>query len=143
MLLLNIFHQGSFLYVYHSESGELCHKIPLKPETNVKDVTNMVRVTERPYCVALLEGDRASLYDVKNKRWTRTLASWTGVTTRDGRWGLSAPTRGGLDLIDMNLDGEVARTFLPRMAMGIFTVKAMFSKVTMTTHFSTILTFLL
>ena len=128
--------------MYHSESGELCHKIPLKPETNVKDVTNMVRVTERPYCVALLEGDRASLYDVKNKRWTRTLASWTGVTTRDGRWGLSAPTRGGLDLIDMNLDGEVARTFLPRMAMGIFTVKAMFSKVIMTTHSSVILTLL-
>ena len=100
----------------------------------MKDVTNMVRVTERPYCVALLEGDRASLYDVKNKRWTRTLASWTGVTTRDGRWGLSAPTRGGLDLIDMNLDGEVARTFLPRMAMGIFTVKAMFSKVIMITQ---------
>ena len=35
----------------------------------------------------------------------------------------------GLDLLDMRLDGEVVRTFLPRMALGIFSVKAMFTQV--------------
>ena len=35
----------------------------------------------------------------------------------------------GLDLLDMRLDGEVVRTFLPRTALGIFTVKAMFTQV--------------
>ena len=35
----------------------------------------------------------------------------------------------GLDLLDMKLDGEVVRTFLPRMALGIFSVKAMFTQV--------------
>ena len=29
----------------------------------------------------------------------------------------------------MRLDGEVVRTFLPRTALGIFTVKAMFTQV--------------
>ena len=38
---------------------------------------------------------RANLYDVKNKKWVRTIISWTGVTSSNGRWGLSAPTKGG------------------------------------------------
>ena len=84
------------MFVYHSETGELCHKIPLKPESSVKDILNVVHVTERPYIVALLEtGDKANLYDVKNKKWIKLIMSWTGITTKNGRWGLSAPTRGG------------------------------------------------
>ena len=35
----------------------------------------------------------------------------------------------GLDLLDMRLDGDAVRTFLPRTALGIFTVKAMFTPV--------------
>ena len=84
------------LYVYHSQTGEMCQKIPLKPDTSVKDVTGLVPLTERPYIVALLENDKTNLYDVKNKRWVKTLQAWTGTTTRDGRWGLSAPSRNGI-----------------------------------------------
>lgn len=117
------------LHVYHTQTGELCHKIPLKPETNVKDITNIVSITEKPYFVALLEGDKANLYDVKNKKWIKTIPSWNGVTTKNGRWGISAPTRGGLDLLDMKLDGEIVRTFMTKLALGIFSVMAMFTKV--------------
>ena len=116
------------LHVYHSQSGEMCQRIPLKPETSVKDVTNLVAVTERPYIVALLENEKTNLYDVKNKRWIKTIHSWTGVTTKDGRWGLSAPSRGGLDLLDMKLDGEIVRNFLPRKVPGVFTIHALFNK---------------
>ena len=116
------------LHVYHSQSGEMCQRIALKPETSVKDVTNLVAVTERPYIVALLENEKTNLYDVKNKRWIKTIQSWTGVTTKDGRWGLSAPSRGGLDLLDMKLDGEIVRNFLPRKAQGVFTIHALFNK---------------
>ena len=31
--------------------------------------------------------------------------------------------------MDMKLDGEIVRTFLPRMSLGIFTTNAMFNKV--------------
>ena len=94
----------------------------------MKDVTRLGAVTERPYIVALLENEKANLYDVKNKRWIKTIQSWNGVTTKDGRWGLSAPSRGGLDLLDMKLDGEIVRNFLPRKAQGVFTIHAMFNK---------------
>ena len=104
------------LFIYLVETGQLCYKIPLKPETNVKDVTNIVSVTQKPYFAALLEGDRqekivltttfnflyfqkrANLYDVKNKKWVRTIPSWTGMTSSNGRWGLSAPSKGGEQL---------------------------------------------
>ena len=46
------------LFIYLTETGQLCYKVPLKPETNVKDVTNIITVTQKPYFVALLEGDR-------------------------------------------------------------------------------------
>ena len=46
------------LFIYLTETGQLCYKIPLKPETNVKDVTNIITVTQKPYFAALLEGDR-------------------------------------------------------------------------------------
>ena len=46
------------LFIYLTETGQLCYKVPLKPETNVKDVTNIITVTQKPYFAALLEGDR-------------------------------------------------------------------------------------
>ena len=85
---------------------------------------------------ALLKGDRANLYDVKNKKWVRTIPSWTGVTSANGRWLASDWLILGLDLLDMRLDGEVVRTFLPRTALGIFTVKAMFTQVMLASHWS-------
>ena len=77
--------------------------------------------------MALQENEKTNLYDVKNKRWIKTIQSWTGVTTKDGRWGLSAPSRGGLDLLDMKQDGEIVRNFLPRRAQGVLTVQALFT----------------
>ena len=44
----------------------------------------------------------------------------------------------GLDLLDMRLDGEVVRTFLPRTTLGIFTVKAMFTQVILPSDWSKI-----
>ena len=128
-LIILAWEKKGIIHVYHTQTGELCHKIPLKPETNVKDITNIVNLPERPYFVALLEGDKANLYDVKNKKWTKTIPSWNGITTKNGRWGLSAPSRGGLELLDMKLDGEIVRTYLTKMSIGIFTVNAMFTKV--------------
>ena len=113
----------------------MCQRIPLKPDTSVKDVTNLVAVTERPYIVALLEKEKTNLYDVKSKRWIKTIQSWTGVTTKDGRWGLSAPARGGLDLLDMKLDGEIVRNFLPRKVQGVFTIHALFNQERSTSYY--------
>ena len=54
---LFLFAQGQ-IFVHLTETGELCFKIPIKQETNVKDITNIVSVTAKPYFVALLEGER-------------------------------------------------------------------------------------
>ena len=66
--------------------------------------------------------------DLKNRKYLKTILNWNGASTRDGRYGLSAPSRGGLDLLDMKLDGEIVRTLLPRQSQGVFTVHAMFNE---------------
>jgi hypothetical protein len=115
------------LYVFHTDSGEFLHKVLIK-NANVKDITSLVTVKDKHNMIALLEIDKANIYDLKNKKYLKTIPHWNGVNTKDGRYGLSAPTRGGLDLLDMKLDGEVARTLLPRKAQGVFTVHAMFNE---------------
>jgi NACHT domain- and WD repeat-containing protein len=79
--------------------------------------------------VALLdhgEHQPVIIWDWKRKAVTRQIARWTGQLTADGRYGLYAPSRGGLDLIDIK-SGEVALTLIPRVAEGVFSIKAMFT----------------
>ena len=114
------------LFVFHTDSGEFLHKVPTK-NPSVKDITNLVTVKDKHNMIALLEIDKANIYDLKNRKYLKTILHWNGASTRDGRYGLSAPSRGGLDLLDMKHDGEIVRTLLPRQAQGVFTVHAMFN----------------
>ena len=51
----------------------------------------------------------------------------TGVCSKNGLYGLFAPTRGGLDLLDMK-HGCVLQTLIPKIAEGIFDVIAKFNE---------------
>ena len=52
-----------------------------------------------------------------------------GTCSKDGRYGLYAPSRGGLDLLDLR-HGTILRTLIPKIAEGIFNVKCMFNEST-------------
>ena len=52
-----------------------------------------------------------------------------GSCSKDGRYGLYAPSRGGLDLLDLR-HGTILRTLIPKIAEGIFNVKCMFNETT-------------
>ena len=114
------------IFVFHTDSGEFLHTLPLKMAT-IKDVVRMVPVRDKHNTIALIEGDKATVCDLKNRRVVKTIPCWTGQATSDGRWGLAAPARGGLHLLDMEQDGTVARTFIPRRAQGVATNHAMFT----------------
>ena len=114
------------IFVFHTDSGEFLHMLPLKM-ASIKDVVRMVPVRDKHNTIALIEGDRATICDLKNRRVVKTIPSWTGQATMDGRWGLAAPARGGLHLLDMEQEGAVARTLIPRRAQGVATNHAMFT----------------
>jgi hypothetical protein len=119
--------QKPVIFVFHADSGEFLLQVPLKM-ASVKDVTAMVPVRDRHNTIALIEGDKAHMCDLKNRRFLKPIPSWTGQSTKDGRWGLSAPARGGLELLELGEGGgAVARTLIPRGAQGVCTVHAMFT----------------
>lgn len=60
---------------------------------------------------------------------TKVLASlpkWTGQVSPDGKFGLSAPTRGGLEIFELRT-GKVVRTLIGRVAEGVFDVITFFT----------------
>lgn len=47
--------------------------------------------------------------------------------SRDGRYGLYAPARGGLELLELR-HGTSVRTLIPRVAEGVFSVICLFTR---------------
>lgn len=82
--------------------------------------------THVPNRVALIDSDRGSVWDCRKKSLVKILSRWSGIHTRDGRLGLCAPNRGGLELVDLKT-GAVVFTLIPRVAEGVFGVRTLFS----------------
>lgn len=53
----------------------------------------MVAMPHRPNIVSLIDPDKATLIDVRSKKLSKTIPKWGGICTRDGKYGLYAPTR--------------------------------------------------
>ena len=64
--------------------------------------------------------------DIKNKKFVRAIPQWGGECSSDGRYGLYAPSRGGLDMLDLR-HGTILRTLIPKIAEGIFNVICKFN----------------
>lgn len=87
----------------------------------------MVAMPNKPNLVALVDAEKATILDIKGKRAGRTIPRWGGCCTRDGKFGLYAPSRGGLELVELK-KGSTVRTFIPKVAEGVFSVICMFNK---------------
>ena len=77
--------------------------------------------------MALIDDEKANVWDVKKKSFVRAVVRWNGTCTRDGKYGLYAPnTGGGLDLLDLKT-GKTVHSLIPRKAEGAFTVQTLFT----------------
>ena len=52
---------------------------------------------------------------------------WNGVCTSNGKYGLYAPARGGLELINLKT-GSTLHVLIPRVAEGVFSVDTQFTR---------------
>ena len=52
----------------------------------------------KPSQVALIDSDKGNILDVRTRRFLRSVPRWNGSVTRDGKYGLFAPARGGLEV---------------------------------------------
>ncbi|UYV61467.1 NWD2 [Cordylochernes scorpioides] len=110
------------LAVYSSQSGKNITSFRI-------EVPNYRRIIRIPHpklvCVALLGKDQGHIVDIRARKIVRFLPRWNGACTTDGRWGLHAPSEGGMELIDMKT-GKSVRTLLGRLSEGVFRVEAFF-----------------
>ena len=109
-----------------TDSGEFLHRVLLKILTT-KDVLGVVPVKDKHNTIAIIESDKANICDLKNKRFLKPIPCWTGQSSQNGRWGLSAPSRGGLDLLDLSREGAFVHQLIPRRTQGVATVHALFN----------------
>jgi len=86
----------------------------------------MVAMPKHPNRVALIHDHVAGIWDWKKKFFTRFLPHWTGMCSTDGRYGIYAPTRGGLEMIELKA-GSTVHVLIPRVALGVFNNRAMFT----------------
>ncbi|XP_076047272.1 NACHT and WD repeat domain-containing protein 2 [Oratosquilla oratoria] len=112
--------------IYHAKTGTLVHKMFLK-YPNYKDFHLVLAMPNKASQIALVDVDKANIVDVKTKKFVRSIAKWGGKVTRDGRYGLYAPARGGLELLELRR-GTSVRTLIPRVAEGVFSVMCLFTK---------------
>ena len=75
----------------------------------------------------MIDQDKGNIMDIKNKKYVRAIPMWGGSCSSDGRYGLYAPSRGGLDILDLRHGGTILRTLIPKIAEGIFTVICKFN----------------
>lgn len=112
--------------VFGASNGNHIHKIPLRG-CNIKDVICVVPMPHKPNQIAVMGSEKGSIVDIKSKRNIRTIQKWGGSCTRDGKFGLYAPPRGGLELLELR-KGTTVKTFIPKVAEGVFTVICMFTE---------------
>ncbi|XP_050546334.1 NACHT and WD repeat domain-containing protein 2 isoform X3 [Daktulosphaira vitifoliae] len=114
------------LHVYNASDGQFINKIILR-QSGMKDIMFIVAMPHKANLVAVINPDKGMLFDIRTKKFVKSIPKWGGFCTRDGKYGLYAPTRGGLELIELK-KGNSIKTFIPRVAEGVFTVICMFNK---------------
>ena len=113
------------LYLFQVETGENVTNILIK-YPNFKEITMICGMPDRPWQVALIDCDKGNIFDIKDKKYVRAIPNWGGSMSMNGKYGLFAPTKGGLDLLDLK-HGTVLKTLIPKIAEGIFNVICKFN----------------
>ncbi|XP_065565326.1 NACHT and WD repeat domain-containing protein 2-like isoform X3 [Artemia franciscana] len=114
------------IFAYQAENGLLLNKFAPKVPGG-KEILGLLSIPNKPSHVAVLELERGTIYDVKSKRHVKTIHRWSGKISKCGHFGLQAPSRGGLDLLEMR-HGHVIRNLIHRTAEGVFTNVTLFSR---------------
>lgn len=83
-----------------------------------------------PSQIAIIDNNKGVIFDIKKKSAVKSINKWNGVVNSTGKYGLYAPTRGGLELLALtkNPDKPQTQTLIPRVAEGVFYVKCLFTK---------------
>ena len=115
-------------------SGNLSSKLHHVPNqisiryTGFKEVIKVVALPDKPSVVALIDVDKVlgypkpfstssfqgNLMDILQQKWLKSIPFWDGTCSKDGRYGLYAPSTGGMEMLDLRT-GKVCKTLIPKV----------------------------
>ena len=110
--------------VYHLRKGTFLHRVNLK-YPHFKEIIRIVPFTG--FNVVLVDNEKGNIINCTDKKFTRSVQSWSGIQTRDRTLGLGAPGKGGLYLIDL-LSGNVLATYIEPGNEGVFRAETGFTE---------------
>ncbi|CAF4551274.1 unnamed protein product [Rotaria sp. Silwood1] len=113
------------LSLYDPVTGEHSHNVKLN-YNGYKDIISMVMIPKQPFLIGLIDADKGVVMNVRDKKVHLILPKWSGQISSDGKYGLYAPTRGGLEIFEFR-NGKVVRTLIGKVAEGVFDVITFFT----------------
>lgn len=78
--------------VYSASNGQHLHKVTLKG-CSIKEILSLIPMPHKPNYVAVIAHEKGAIMDIKTKKQVRSIQKWQGHCTKDGKYGLYAPTR--------------------------------------------------
>ena len=68
---------------------------------NFKEFDFIIAMPSDSTHIAMIDEEKGNIWDVKRKNLVRSVMKWNGVCTHNGKFGLYAPNRGGLELLEL------------------------------------------
>ncbi|KAL6427737.1 hypothetical protein ACFW04_008880 [Cataglyphis niger] len=112
--------------IYSARTGVVISKIPIKLP-GFKDIVCITPMPNKPQWIGIIGSDKGTILDINKKKVIRTIPKWSGNISKDGKYTLYAPSRGGLELIELK-KGTSVKTYISKVAEGVFTVISMFNR---------------
>ncbi|XP_011493787.1 PREDICTED: NACHT and WD repeat domain-containing protein 2 [Ceratosolen solmsi marchali] len=114
------------IMIYNAKTGMNISKIPIKLP-GFKDIICIVPMPNKTQWVGVIGSDKGTILDIIKKKIIRSIPKWSGNISKDGKYTLYAPSRGGLQLIELR-KGTTVKTYIPKVAEGVFTIMSMFNR---------------
>ena len=113
--------KSDMLAVHMAADGSAVHNVKLQYLNYIAEYISMVPMHKNPHYVAIIDSEKGNIINIKDKKFVRSVPKWNGRATKDDKVGLYAPTRGGMEVIDLKT-GKQVKVLIPKIAEGVFDV---------------------
>lgn len=117
---------GDIVGVYNAKTGTRLYNLQLKYQ-NYIEYSHIIAMPHDSNLIAVIDSEKGNILDLKKKAVIRSAPRWNGQVMKDGKTGLYAPARGGLELISLK-NSKTTKVLIPRVAEGVFQVTTFFTQ---------------
>ena len=126
-LIVSAFEKAAeILSVFNTKNGNKLYDVPLKYNEYL-ELTHLVAMPHDPNQVAVIDQEKGNILDLKKKHLIRSIKKWNGDVTQNGKLGIFAPIRGGMEMLELK-GGKTKFVLIPRVAEGVHAVRTGFTK---------------